>query len=63
MSFYENVFTQTQVMPTHPETGEGVGDARLARERYGKPILSYWLGFIGNAQIGPSTSEASGSLR
>ncbi|MCW2273089.1 photosynthetic reaction center subunit M [Rhodoblastus acidophilus] len=53
MAFYENVFTQVQVQPKSPETGEGVGDANLARERFGKPILSYWAGFIGNAQIGP----------
>jgi photosynthetic reaction center M subunit len=51
VSIYENVFTQVQVHPTTPE--EGVGGPRIDRERIGTPILSYWLGFIGNAQIGP----------
>ncbi|MBK1642998.1 photosynthetic reaction center subunit M, partial [Chromatium okenii] len=51
MSIYENVFTQVQVHPKTPE--EGLGGPIVDRERIGKPIISYWLGFIGNAQIGP----------
>jgi photosynthetic reaction center M subunit len=51
MSVYENVFTQVQVRPDIPEFG--VGDPLIARERVGKPWFEYWLGVIGNAQVGP----------
>jgi len=51
MSVYENVFTQVQVRPDIPEFG--VGDPLIARERVGKPSFEYWLGVIGNAQVGP----------
>ncbi len=51
MSVYENVFTQVQVRPDQPEPG--VGSASIARERVGAPSFEHWLGYIGNAQIGP----------
>ena len=50
MAEYQNIFTQTQVraapdfgVPIGPDTGE----------RRGAPVFSYWLGKIGNAQLGP----------
>jgi photosynthetic reaction center M subunit len=52
MPQYQNLFTQVQItgpvhdgpaLPTEYETGG----------RFGKPVLSYWLGVLGNAQLGP----------
>ena len=51
MSVYENVFTQVQIRPDHPEPG--VGSKSIARERVGSPSFEHLLGYIGNAQIGP----------
>jgi photosynthetic reaction center M subunit len=50
MAQYQNIFTQVQLAP-HPELGIGLppGDST----RTGQPSFSYWLGKIGDAQIGP----------
>ncbi|MFN3867441.1 MAG: photosynthetic reaction center subunit M [Hyphomicrobiaceae bacterium] len=50
MAQYQNIFTQVQVR-SHPEMGVPlpVGDER----RSGEPFFSYWMGKIGDAQIGP----------
>jgi len=47
---YQNIFNQVQVRGT-PEMGVPV--ERGERERLGKPFFSRWVGFLGNAQIGP----------
>jgi photosynthetic reaction center M subunit len=49
MSAYENIFTQVEVWPGKPE--EGVEPERVEREK--GALFNYWLGLIGNAQIGP----------
>lgn len=50
MANYQNIFTQIQV--TGPaEIGVPVEMGR--RERAGEPFFSYWLGKIGDAQLGP----------
>lgn len=50
MAQYQNIFTQIQVR-SHPEMGVALpaGDER----RTGQPVFSYWMGKIGDAQIGP----------
>ncbi len=50
MSEYQNIFTRVQVRG-HPEAGIALpaGDS----EREGKPGFDYWIGLLGNAQIGP----------
>ena len=50
MSVYQNIFTAVQVRG-HPETGIALpaGDS----PRSGTPFFEYWLGKLGNAQIGP----------
>ena len=53
MSIYENVFNRIQVGPASPESGEGIGDASVQRERVGGSANIWLLGAIGNAQIGP----------
>ena len=50
MSAYQNIFNQAQVRG-HPEMGVELD--RIHDTREGKPGFSYWLGVIGNAQIGP----------
>ena len=50
MSAYQNIFTQVQVR-THPEAGAPTND--IDSWRVGQPFFSYWIGKIGNAQIGP----------
>jgi photosynthetic reaction center M subunit len=50
MSDYQNIFTQIQIRSA-PEPGVATVDS--AREREGKPFFSYWIGKIGDAQIGP----------
>ena len=50
MSAYQNIFTQVQVR-SHPETG--VPSTESDDWRVGTPFFSYWIGKIGNAQIGP----------
>jgi photosynthetic reaction center M subunit len=50
MASYQNIFTQVQLRGA-PELGIGLpaGDS----PRFGKPGFSYWMGKLGNAQIGP----------
>jgi photosynthetic reaction center M subunit len=50
MAYYQNIFTQIQVAP-HPEPGILLPENNS--ERSGTPLFSYWLGKIGDAQIGP----------
>lgn len=50
MSAYQNIFTQVQVR-SHPEAG--VPTTESDDWRVGTPFFSYWIGKIGNAQIGP----------
>ena len=50
MADYQNIFTQVQVRaPAHAGTPIEHGE----RERIGGTAVSYWLGKIGDAQIGP----------
>ena len=52
MPQYQNLFTQVQVTgPAHD--GPALRTKYETSERIGKPALSYWLGVLGNAQIGP----------
>ena len=50
MADFQSIYTQVQVSGP-PEMGVPVAPGGLPRE--GKPFLTYWLGKIGNAQIGP----------
>ena len=50
MREYQNIFTTTQVT-TQP--GMGIPLPRYDDPRIGTGKMSYWLGKIGNAQIGP----------
>ncbi|MTJ81671.1 MAG: photosynthetic reaction center subunit M [Telmatospirillum sp.] len=50
MAGYQNIFTQIQV---NAGTEDGVPLRSGSYRRIGKPFLSYWLGKIGAAQIGP----------
>lgn len=50
MPSYQNIFTQIQLRGA-PETGPSLGAYDFPR--LGKPGFSYWMGKIGNAQIGP----------
>jgi photosynthetic reaction center M subunit len=50
MAEYQNIFTRVQVR------GEAAQDVHIVggtQERLGTPFAEYWLGKIGNAQIGP----------
>ncbi|CAN5336631.1 photosynthetic reaction center subunit M [soil metagenome] len=50
MAEYQNIFTRVQALaPAYP----GVPLARGNKEREGPPIHVYWLGKLGDAQIGP----------
>jgi photosynthetic reaction center M subunit len=50
MAEYQNIFTRVQVRePAYP----GVDLPPGSLPRLGKPIFSYWLGKIGDAQVGP----------
>ena len=50
MAEYQNIFTSVQVLsPAH----HGVPLPRGNWSREGKPFMSYWLGWFGDAQIGP----------
>jgi len=47
---YQNIFTRVQVRgPVH----DGIPLGKHNSKRDGQPFFSYWLGKIGNAQIGP----------
>ncbi len=48
MTEYQNVFTRVQVRGPAEE-----GVPLPENDRIGKPVFSYWMGKIGNAQIGP----------
>ncbi|MEM1040211.1 MAG: photosynthetic reaction center subunit M [Pseudomonadota bacterium] len=50
MAMYQNLFTTTQVTTT---PGMGVPLPAGEEERLGKGSLNYWIGKIGNAQLGP----------
>jgi photosynthetic reaction center M subunit len=50
MATYQNIFTQVQLRG-HLETGVPLGPGN--DPRVGTPSVSYWIGKIGNAQIGP----------
>jgi photosynthetic reaction center M subunit len=57
MAEYLNIFTTVQVRaPAYP----GVPHTEGQRDRVGKPIFNYWLGKIGDAQIGPLYLGMSG---
>ncbi len=50
MAEYQNIFTRVQVRaPAHDGVPLPAGD----EPRLGKPVFLRWLGWIGNAQIGP----------
>ncbi|MFO1115144.1 MAG: photosynthetic reaction center subunit M [Beijerinckiaceae bacterium] len=50
MARYQNIFSQTQIrMPAHA----GVPLPREASDRTRNPGFSYWMGKLGDAQIGP----------
>jgi photosynthetic reaction center M subunit len=51
MAEYQNIFTRVQVRPDHPHMGVPLERGVWTRE--GKPFFVYWLGWFGNAQIGP----------
>jgi photosynthetic reaction center M subunit len=51
MAEYQNIFTRVQVRPDHPHMGVPLEKGVWTRE--GKPFFVYWLGWFGNAQIGP----------
>jgi photosynthetic reaction center M subunit len=47
---YQNIFTTVQAVgPTHHGVELGHGNS----PRTGEPYIEYWLGRIGNAQLGP----------
>ncbi|WP_242138601.1 photosynthetic reaction center subunit M [Sphingomonas sp. TREG-RG-20F-R18-01] len=50
MARYQNIFTQVQLRAA-PEMGPLLGPYEFPR--LGQPGFSYWMGKIGNAQIGP----------
>ncbi|HIJ62014.1 MAG TPA: photosynthetic reaction center subunit M [Rhodospirillaceae bacterium] len=51
MPRYQNIFTQIQVRSAEPEEGPPLLSSTFGRS--GTPLISYWLGKIGCAQIGP----------
>ncbi len=50
MADYQNIFTRVQVRGV-PETG--IELPAHSSDRAGKPFFAYWIGWLGNAQIGP----------
>ena len=50
MKIYQNIFTTTQVSTT---PGMGIDLPAGEEPRMGKGSMNYWMGKIGNAQIGP----------
>jgi len=59
MPEYQNIFNSVQVRsPAYP----GVPLPKGSLPRIGKPIFSYWLGKIGDAQIGPIYLGFAGTL-
>jgi len=59
MPEYQNIFTQVQV---HGAGEMGVPIGRETRNRAGKPIFSWLVGTIGNAQLGPIYLGMTGTL-
>ncbi|WP_026380057.1 photosynthetic reaction center subunit M [Afifella pfennigii] len=57
MAEYQNIFNRVQV---HAPVYAGVPAGVSATGRAGQPTLSYWLGKIGDAQIGPVYLGLSG---
>jgi photosynthetic reaction center M subunit len=51
MTEYQNIFTQVQLRATVTEAG--IPLPRGSLPRLGKPLFSYWLGLLGDAQVGP----------
>lgn len=51
MAAYQNLFTQVQLRT--PEGEPGVAAPGDINHRYGKPAFNYWLGKIGESQVGP----------
>jgi len=47
---YQNIFSRVQVRAA-PDMGVPLPGGSWARQ--GEPFFAYWLGWIGNAQIGP----------
>lgn len=50
MAEYQNIFTRVQL---HAPAYAGVALKGSSWERAGQPFFAYWLGKIGDAQIGP----------
>ncbi len=50
MAGFQTIFNRVEVVGV-PQMGEDIG--RDTRDRLGTPQLNYWIGKIGNAQIGP----------
>jgi len=59
MPEYQNIFTQVQVHG-HGEMGIPIGNQ--TKNRAGKPVFSWLLGAIGNAQLGPIYLGATGTF-
>ena len=60
MATYQNIFNQVQVRSVHGEPGVPVPSSTF--KRTGRPSFNYWLGKIGDAQIGPIYLGYLGSL-
>lgn len=59
MAYYQNIFTQVQVHPRHPEPGVTIQEGE---KRVGRGQFSYLAGLIGNAQVGPIYLGTLGTL-
>src|SRR5262245_59564374 len=59
MAVYHNIFTQVQV---RGPVEFGVPAYQGAFPRRGQPFFSYWLGKIGDAQVGPFYLGATGFM-
>ncbi|WP_295446552.1 photosynthetic reaction center subunit M [uncultured Thiodictyon sp.] len=59
MAEYQNIFTAVQIRgPAYP----GVPHDEGQRDRIGKPFFNYWVGKIGDSQIGPIYLGTTGVL-
>ena len=58
MAAYQNLFTQVQLRT--PDGEPGITTPGDINNRYGKPTFNYWLGKLGEAQIGPIYMGALG---
>ena len=59
MAQYQNIFTRSQV---HGPADPGVPLRSTEWVRQGPPVISYWLGKIGDAQVGPIYLGTTGVL-